>query len=332
MVASMKRIALSLLVIAASGAYVWVEAGSGPAGPMLAPASAADGTEAGRAPTRAALMATAAAPAAAPAKAPPVASDGAPPDRRSASAGASSAGPNRTTAGRPPAAVILAGAAPVLPVGRLSGPPVMPAAAAAVAGPPAGAATVPEGPAAAPPEADLPTQAEADGPADPIAAAAMPAAARAATPAGPVQPDAAPVVAVAEPVQPEPAVAVDVPLPRPRPAPPPLLARLAAPLTLRMADAGMLSDGVYTGPPVDAFYGLVQVQAVVAGGRLTGVNVLQFPSHRGTSVAINRQALPMLQAEVVTAQSADVDIISGATLTSEAYIRSLREALRQGAA
>ena len=82
-------------------------------------------------------------------------------------------------------------------------------------------------------------------------------------------------------------------------------------------------------PVVDAYYGLVQIQAVVQGGRLAGIKVLQYPSDRRTSVFINRQALPMLRDEVVTAQSANVDIISGATLTSEAFIRSLDAALRQ---
>jgi uncharacterized protein with FMN-binding domain len=127
-------------------------------------------------------------------------------------------------------------------------------------------------------------------------------------------------------------VAADVPLPRPRPTAPPRPAEAAVPVSTRLAAAGRFSDGVYAGPAVDAYYGLVQVQAVIQSGRLTAVNVLQFPSHRRTSVAINRQALPMLAEEVVRAQSANVDIISGATLTSEAYLSSLSAALRQGAA
>jgi uncharacterized protein with FMN-binding domain len=69
----------------------------------------------------------------------------------------------------------------------------------------------------------------------------------------------------------------------------------------------------------------------VQGGWLAGIKVLQYPSDRRTSVAINHQALPMLRSEVVAAQSAKVDIISGATLTSEAFIKSLGGALRQAA-
>jgi uncharacterized protein with FMN-binding domain len=91
------------------------------------------------------------------------------------------------------------------------------------------------------------------------------------------------------------------------------------------------ADGTYTGPVTDAYYGLIQIQAIVQGGRLAGIKVLQYPSDRRTSIAINHQALPMLRSEVVAAQSAKVDIISGATLTSEAFIKSLGGALRQAA-
>ena len=96
-----------------------------------------------------------------------------------------------------------------------------------------------------------------------------------------------------------------------------------APAAMRVVAHSAYADGAYTGPVADAYYGLIQIQAVVQGGRLAGIKVLQYPSDRRTSVLINRQALPMLRDEVVSAQSANVDIISGATLTSEAFIRSL---------
>jgi len=89
------------------------------------------------------------------------------------------------------------------------------------------------------------------------------------------------------------------------------------------------ADGAYTAPAVDAYCGLVEVKAIVQGGQLVGIKVLQYPSDRRTSVMINRQALPMLRDEVMQAQSANVDIISGATLTSEAFVRSINGALRQ---
>jgi uncharacterized protein with FMN-binding domain len=90
-----------------------------------------------------------------------------------------------------------------------------------------------------------------------------------------------------------------------------------------------LKNGSFTGQPFDAYYGLVQVQANVSGGKLVSVDVLQSPGHQRTSRYINNQALPLLQQEVIQAQSFHVNIISGATLTSRAYARSLRDALGQ---
>ena len=89
------------------------------------------------------------------------------------------------------------------------------------------------------------------------------------------------------------------------------------------------ADGVYTGPTADAYYGTIQIQALVQGGQLTALKVLKYPSDRRTSISINRQALPMLRDEAIRAQSANVDIISGATLTSRAFIQSLRGALKK---
>jgi len=90
-------------------------------------------------------------------------------------------------------------------------------------------------------------------------------------------------------------------------------------------------DGSFTGQTFDAYYGPVQVQANVTGGHIVSVDVLQFPKDRRTSRYINSQALPMLKSEVISAQTTQVDIISGATLTSQAFIRSLRTALKQAA-
>jgi uncharacterized protein with FMN-binding domain len=90
-----------------------------------------------------------------------------------------------------------------------------------------------------------------------------------------------------------------------------------------------LADGTYTGPTTDAYYGPMQIEVVVQNGKLVTLRALQYPSDRRTSLLINRQALPMLRDEAIAAQSADVDIITGATLTSEAFIRSLSGALAQ---
>jgi uncharacterized protein with FMN-binding domain len=103
---------------------------------------------------------------------------------------------------------------------------------------------------------------------------------------------------------------------------------LNAPVQLAAASVAY-RDGGYTGQPYDAYYGMVQVQASIQGGHLASVKVLQFPNHNGTSRSINRQALPILKSEVMRAQGVRVNLISGATLTSRAYLRSLNTALKQ---
>jgi uncharacterized protein with FMN-binding domain len=109
-----------------------------------------------------------------------------------------------------------------------------------------------------------------------------------------------------------------------------LLPGSAGAQTLQLAaSAHHYKDGSYAGSAYDAYWGLVQVQANVQNGQLVSVDILQYPSHRSTSRAINRQAIPMLESEVIRAQGVRVNLISGATLTSEAYLRSLHEALSQ---
>jgi uncharacterized protein with FMN-binding domain len=91
--------------------------------------------------------------------------------------------------------------------------------------------------------------------------------------------------------------------------------------------AGVYRDGEYTGPAVDAYFGNVQVKATIRGGQIADVTFLDYPNHRRTSVRINNYAMPYLTTEAIQAQSARVDIISGATLTSEAFAESLQAAL-----
>ena len=74
-------------------------------------------------------------------------------------------------------------------------------------------------------------------------------------------------------------------------------------------------------------YGAVQVQAVFgADGKLTAVNLLQLPTDR-KSVAINNRAVPTLNSEALAIQSARVHTVSGATYTSEDYVKSLQSAI-----
>lgn len=97
------------------------------------------------------------------------------------------------------------------------------------------------------------------------------------------------------------------------------------------AKAATLHDGTFDGGTYDAYYGPVQVEIIVQSGRVVDALALQFPGHRRTSIAINNQAIPYLKQEVVQAQNARINIISGATLTSRAYIKSLADAIKAAA-
>jgi uncharacterized protein with FMN-binding domain len=93
-------------------------------------------------------------------------------------------------------------------------------------------------------------------------------------------------------------------------------------------NAGIYRNGTFTGPQVDAYYGLVQVQVIIQGGSISEVQFLQYPNDRRTSREINAQAMPWLVQEAIQAQSASVDLITGATLTSQAFALSLKSALQ----
>lgn len=95
---------------------------------------------------------------------------------------------------------------------------------------------------------------------------------------------------------------------------------------------GQYVDGTYTGTPANSFYGVVQVAATVSGGRLTNVQFLRYPNDRGTSREISSFAMPQLTSEAIQAQNANVDIVSGASDTSQAFIESLGSALAQAKA
>jgi uncharacterized protein with FMN-binding domain len=91
--------------------------------------------------------------------------------------------------------------------------------------------------------------------------------------------------------------------------------------------SGQYKNGTYTGSVENAFYGQVQVQVTIQGGKISTVQFLNFPQDRRTSQRINSVAVPTLQTEAVQAQSANVDVVSGATLTSQAFMASLQTAL-----
>jgi uncharacterized protein with FMN-binding domain len=104
-----------------------------------------------------------------------------------------------------------------------------------------------------------------------------------------------------------------------------------APVLLARAKA-KYSDGSFTGGSFDAYYGRVQVQVNIQGGQIVSVDVLDYPRHSGTSKSINRTALPILESAVIRAQGTRVNNVSGASLTTDAYLRSLKGALKQAGA
>ncbi|MBE3076468.1 MAG: FMN-binding protein, partial [Actinobacteria bacterium] len=75
----------------------------------------------------------------------------------------------------------------------------------------------------------------------------------------------------------------------------------------------------YTGGVAGTRWGPVQVQITVQGGKITKSIAVQYPQGNGRDVQINGYALPILDQEVVQRQSASIDTISGATVTSDGY-------------
>ncbi len=111
--------------------------------------------------------------------------------------------------------------------------------------------------------------------------------------------------------------------------PVPTTAQAGGPKMMMQPMRGQYRDGSYTGSVEDAFYGNIQVQAKISNGRIVDVVFLQYPNDNGTSISINSQADPMLTQEAIQAQSANVDIISGASASSQAFQASLANALAQ---
>ncbi len=82
-----------------------------------------------------------------------------------------------------------------------------------------------------------------------------------------------------------------------------------------------------TGSVAQTRWGPVQVQLQVNDGTITDVSVVQYPNGNPMDEEINRQALPALTQETLDAQGAGIDMISGATVTSDGYLESLQSAL-----
>lgn len=91
--------------------------------------------------------------------------------------------------------------------------------------------------------------------------------------------------------------------------------------------SSMAVSKTVTGDAADTQYGPVQVQITVKNGTITAVTVTEYPSNDPRDQEINSYAIPQLNQEAMSAQSAQIDAISGATYTSEGYITSLQSAL-----
>ena len=82
-----------------------------------------------------------------------------------------------------------------------------------------------------------------------------------------------------------------------------------------------------TGTATDTIYGPVEVQITVKNGKVTAAQAVQYPQDSPRDQQINSYAIPVLNQEAVSASSASIDAVSGATYTSGGYITSLQSAL-----
>jgi uncharacterized protein with FMN-binding domain len=96
--------------------------------------------------------------------------------------------------------------------------------------------------------------------------------------------------------------------------------------------ASGMTDGTYTGGAANTRYGPVQVQITVSGGVIADVQVIDYPNSNREDQRINGRALPTLVSETTQAQSSQIDMVSGATYTSQGYIASLQSAIDQASA
>jgi uncharacterized protein with FMN-binding domain len=92
------------------------------------------------------------------------------------------------------------------------------------------------------------------------------------------------------------------------------------------------STATVTGDAISTRYGNVQLKVTVSGGKITNVQAVQLPSSDPKSAEISNYAAPQLQQSALTKQSANVDVVSGATYTSDGYKTALQSALDKAAA
>jgi uncharacterized protein with FMN-binding domain len=114
-------------------------------------------------------------------------------------------------------------------------------------------------------------------------------------------------------------------------ADPAATATTASPPTTARRSTTTAAPRTIDGPSVSTRFGNVQVRATVQGTRILDVVPLQLPSSHPKSTYISQQAAPLLRNEVLQAQSAHINLISGASYTSQGYAESLQGALDRSA-
>lgn len=108
--------------------------------------------------------------------------------------------------------------------------------------------------------------------------------------------------------------------------PPAPSATAAAPATTATAES--CTSEVIAGSVVSTRFGPIQVAARLdADGGLCDVSVLQYPDGDRHSLSINERAIPVLNRQALAAGSADIDGVSGATVTTRGYQQSLQAIL-----
>lgn len=94
-----------------------------------------------------------------------------------------------------------------------------------------------------------------------------------------------------------------------------------------IATVNTLKDGSHKGTVKKTPYGDVQIEIMVSDGKISNVSILSMPQDDKRSALISDHASPLLKAQTISAQSAAIDGVSGATYTSDAYIGSLQAAI-----
>lgn len=93
------------------------------------------------------------------------------------------------------------------------------------------------------------------------------------------------------------------------------------------SSARQSKSGTFVGDPVSSQFSTIQVEVIVSGGKISDIKVLEDQDDEQRSAQIDGYATPILRSEALSAQSANIDVVSGATYTSQSYSQSLQSAL-----